>query len=191
MMVEDVSESLQNTFDPIFFEDVSHSEEAKFEDQEGAHVFVLVHGLLGKSEDMRLIKDSIHFVCSNAVIMSSRANEENTDRDIFVMGEALAEELEQYLKEWCPGSKLGKLTFVCHSLGGLIARAALPHLRKYQDKMRGFVTLATPHLGYMYSKSVMVTAGLKIMKWWKRSTSLSQLRYEDHADPKKTAVYKL
>ena len=54
---------------------------------------------------------------------------------------------------------LEKLSFVGHSLGGLIIRAALPHLIKYKEQMYTFVTFSSPHLGYMYSSSSIVDAG--------------------------------
>jgi len=49
------------------------------------------------------------------------------------MGKNLAEEIKTYIKEWCYSRDgktlfLKKLTFVGHSLGGLIIRSALPLL---------------------------------------------------------------
>ena len=32
-------------------------------------------------------------------------------------------------------------------MGGIIVRAALPHLEKFKDKMYSFITLSSPHLG--------------------------------------------
>lgn len=43
---------------------------------------------------MRLIKDTILAVNPNALFISSRANEKNTDEDIFKMGHNLAQELD-------------------------------------------------------------------------------------------------
>lgn len=47
------------------------------------------------------------------------------------MGNNLAKEVKAFVKDWCPGEKgprLGRLSFVCHSNGGLVARSALPRL---------------------------------------------------------------
>lgn len=49
-----------------------------------------------------------------------------------------------------------------HSLGGIIIRAALPLLHEYQNSMLSFVTMSSPHLGYMYNSSKIVEAGIKI-----------------------------
>ena len=88
------------------------------------------------------------------------------------MGKLLAEEVDQYIHDWCPGKKLGRISFVAHSLGGLITRASLKYLKGYKDKIHGFVSLAVPHLGYMYSKSSLVSAGMWLVRKWKKSTSL-------------------
>ena len=47
------------------------------------------------------------------------------------MGERLATEVKQYIISFCPASCLSKISFIGHSLGGLIIRAALPHLAEY------------------------------------------------------------
>jgi len=46
------------------------------------------------------------------------------------MGERLAKEVKNYIAEWCP-DLLTKLSFIGHSLGGVIIRSALPHLQEY------------------------------------------------------------
>ena len=74
----------------------------------------------------------------------------------------LSKEVINFITEWCPSNSLGRLSFIGHSLGGVIIRAALPHLIKYQDKMFTFLTLSSPHLGYMYSSSSLIDAGLMI-----------------------------
>ena len=89
------------------------------------------------------------------------------------MGQKLADEVHQYIRESCPGSQLGRLTFIGHSLGGLIIRAALPYLEKYKDKMHGFLTLCSPHLGYMYKTSKLFSTGMWVLKSWKKSIVLS------------------
>lgn len=78
-----------------------------------------------------------------------------------------------YISEWCPGNTLGRISFVGHSLGffililfyflnnkyifinigGLIIRAALPHLKKFEKKMFTFLTFSSPHCGFLFSSS--------------------------------------
>lgn len=59
---------------------------------------------------------------------------------------------------------LSKISFIGHSLGGLIIRSALPHLVEYKDYMHGFMTLGSPHLGYMYNSHSLINAGMWVLK---------------------------
>jgi poly(3-hydroxyalkanoate) synthetase len=62
------------------------------------------------------------------LFLLSQANEDKTDDCILEMGVRLAKEVKKFIIEFCPGTNLAKLSFIGFSLGGLIARAALPHL---------------------------------------------------------------
>jgi alpha-beta hydrolase superfamily lysophospholipase len=110
----------------------------------------------------------------------------------------LAQEVKNYVSEWCPGDILDRLSFIGHSLGGLIIRSALEHLEVYlfiidsltirkfkyykinisillkcfKEKMYTFMTLSSPHLGYMYNSNKIVDAGLWILLKWKKNISL-------------------
>lgn len=122
-------------------------------------MIVFVHGFQGNSYDMRLLKNNLCTLHPEAMLLCSSANEENTEGDIGDMGQKLAKEVSDFIKETCPGSSLGRLSFVGHSLGGLIIRACLPLLEEYADKMYTFFTLSSPHLGYMYNASQIIQAG--------------------------------
>ena len=78
------------------------------------------------------------------------------------MGKRLANEVENFIFEWCPNNSLGRLSFIGHSLGGVIIRAALPYLANYYSKFYTFLTLSSPHLGYMYSSNSLFDAGIYI-----------------------------
>jgi pimeloyl-ACP methyl ester carboxylesterase len=152
----------------------------------------MCHGFQGSSFDMRTFKNIISLALPEALFLCSSANEEAlTEGNIFEMGERLAEEVSQFIRESCPGANLGRLTFIGHSLGGLIIRAALPHLERFKDKMHGYLSLCSPHLGYMYKSSKLFNAGMWILKKWKKSTSLTQLSMTDHKDLERTALFEL
>jgi len=157
----------------------------------GVHLFVLCHGLQGNSFDMRCFKNIISIALPEAQFLCSAANEDDTECDIFAMGYKLSQEIQQHVRESCPGSQLARISFIGHSLGGLIIRAALPYLDKFQDKMHGYLSLCTPHLGYMYKSSKIINAGLWVLKKWKKSQSLAQLSMTDRKELDKTALYEL
>jgi len=52
-----------------------------------------------------------------------------------------------------------RLTFIGHSLGGVIIRSALTHLAEFRDCMYTFLTLSSPHMGYLYNTSSLIDAG--------------------------------
>lgn len=55
-----------------------------------------------------------------------------------------------------------RLSFVGHSLGGLILRAALPYLETFEENFFTFLTFSSPHLGFLFSSSKMVNAGIQL-----------------------------
>lgn len=84
-----------------------------------------------------------------------------------------------------------RISFIGHSLGGLIIRAALPHLEEYSDKMFSYFSLSTPHLGYMYTSSKIIEAGIWILQKWRKSKCLTQLSMTDSKMIEDTFLYKL
>eukprot|EP00330_Aristerostoma_sp_ATCC50986_P009653 CAMPEP_0114586582 /NCGR_PEP_ID=MMETSP0125-20121206/9760_1 /TAXON_ID=485358 ORGANISM="Aristerostoma sp., Strain ATCC 50986" /NCGR_SAMPLE_ID=MMETSP0125 /ASSEMBLY_ACC=CAM_ASM_000245 /LENGTH=176 /DNA_ID=CAMNT_0001782073 /DNA_START=1316 /DNA_END=1843 /DNA_ORIENTATION=- len=135
-------------------------------DYKGVHLIVLCHGFQGNSFDMRLLKNNISLVYPETLYLCASSNEDMTDGEIADMGLRLAGEVINYIQEWIPGNGLGRLSFIGHSLGGLIIRASLPYLEDYASKMHLFMTLSTPHLGYMYHNSKIVDAGMWFLKKW-------------------------
>lgn len=53
------------------------------------------------------------------------------------------------------------------------------------------MSLSSPHLGYMYSSSKLIDAGLWILKKWKKSKSLEQLSLTDNSNLMESCLYKL
>lgn len=145
----------------------------------GVHLFVLVHGFQGNSFDMRLLKNHFSLLHPEALFLCSNSNEEATEGDIGEMGVRLAQEVTTYITQWCDKNRLGRISFIGHSMGGLIIRAALPYLEALAPKMHLFLTLSTPHLGYMYNSSKIIDAGMWLLKTWRKSKCLKQLSMSD------------
>ena len=180
---------VKNSFELQQYEKVNPSKQTI--PYRGVHLFVLCHGFQGTSFDMRMFKNIISIAQPDAQFLCSAANEDDTEGNIFDMGYKLAQEVHQYVRESCPGNNLGRLSFVGHSLGGLIIRAALPYLEKFKDKTHGLLTLCSPHLGYMYKSGKLFNAGMWILKKWRKSTCLTQLSMSDSKELEKTALYEL
>jgi len=53
---------------------------------------------------MRLFKNVISVALPDALFLCAEANQESTEGDIMEMGVKLADEVNQYVRENCPGS---------------------------------------------------------------------------------------
>lgn len=141
---------------------------------------------------MRLLKNNLSLAHPEAVFLASSANEDMTEGDIFEMGERLANEVKQYIEAFCPMSYLSRVSFIGHSLGGVIIRAALPHLiDDLKDKFYTFLSLSSPHMGYMYNSNKLFDAGMWFLKKWRKSKCLVQLSMSDSKNIEETALFKL
>ena len=45
----------------------------------------------------------------------------------------LANEIRDFIYKWAPGNKLGRISFLAHSLGGVIVRSALTELSEFKN----------------------------------------------------------
>ena len=107
------------------------------------------------------------------------------------MGERLATEVKQYIISFCPSSCLSKISFIGHSLGGVVIRASLPHLSEYSSKFFTFISLSSPHIGQMYNSSKLVELGTWVIKKWRKSKCLQQLSMTDDSNMENTCLYRL
>jgi hypothetical protein len=127
---------------------------------------------------------------SNAQYLVSTCNDGHTDSDLLTLGEALGNEVLNHIAMYCKGS-IRRISFIGHSLGGLIVRAALRLIKEYRGKLGVFVSLSCPHLGLMYGKSRWVKAGTWVLGSVKRSPCIKQLKMKDNSDLRATALYEL
>ena len=141
---------------------------------ERSMLVVLVHGFQASSFDMQLIKREISKMLPVSVFLVSNANELDTDGDISLMGFRLAEEIKTFIARSFEEEEV-ILNFVGHSMGGVIARAALVHLERYKNQMGFFFSLSSPHLGYLNGVDTMIKTGLWFMRKMNKVKSLDQL----------------
>ena len=120
---------------------------------------------------MRLFKNQVALHLPKALFLLSSTNEERTHTSIAELGYNLSMEVLTYLKDQ-KTHKIDRISFVGHSLGGLIVRSALPYLVKYQEKMHGYLSLTSPHLGYMYNTNSIISTGMWFLKRYHKSDSL-------------------
>jgi hypothetical protein len=157
----------------------------------GIHLYVFVPGYGSTNADLRPMKNAFAwYFHSNAQYLVSTCNDGHTDSDLLTLGEALGNEVLNHIAMYCKGS-IRRISFIGHSLGGLIVRAALRLIKEYRGKLGVFVSLSCPHLGLMYGKSRWVKAGTWVLGSVKRSPCIKQLKMKDNSDLRATALYEL
>ncbi|KNC47934.1 uncharacterized protein AMSG_04169 [Thecamonas trahens ATCC 50062] len=155
------------------------------------HLFVYVHGLAGNAFDLRLLRNELAILFPEAEHLLSAANEKDTLCDIDEMAERLAHEIWLFVRS--ERLRIGALSFVGHSLGTIIVRAALSkrELCEFLPRLHAFVSLSGPHCGTMFGSSTLVGSAMWLLKKWKRSTCLAQLSLTDADTLEETFMYKL
>ncbi|KAL1816316.1 hypothetical protein DCAR_0520698 [Daucus carota subsp. sativus] len=149
------------------------------------HLVVMIHGILGNSANWKFAAEQFVRKLPDKVFV--HRSEKNMDKltldGVDVMGERLAEEVLELIKQ---KPNLRKISFVAHSVGGLVARYAIGKLYNpcktenekdlsavSGDEFKGtigglepvnFITVATPHLGSRGNKQVPFLFGLTALE---------------------------
>ncbi|KAK8603966.1 hypothetical protein V6N13_096431 [Hibiscus sabdariffa] len=146
------------------------------------HLVIMVHGILGSSSDWKFGAEQ--FVKSLPDKVFVHCSEQNMSKrtldGVDIMGERLAKEVLEIIQE---NPNLCKISFVAHSVGGLVARYAIGRLYKppkeevkedtsgngCKEEAKGtiggleamnFITVAAPHLGSRGNKQVPFLFGV-------------------------------
>ncbi|WCJ35624.1 alpha/beta-Hydrolases superfamily protein [Euphorbia peplus] len=168
------------------------------EDSTPSHLLLMVNGIMGSAQNWSYAAKQflIHYP-RDVIVHCSKVNSSTSTFDgVDVMGERLAKEVISVIERH-PSVK--KISFLGHSLGGIVARYAIAKLYRqdlakdngdcencgYEDLSRqeklkrriaglepvNFITLATPHLGSRWHKQVPLFCGLHTLE--KMATSIS------------------
>eukprot|EP00897_Mesotaenium_endlicherianum_P004677 jgi/Mesen1/4237/ME000022S03524 len=162
------------------------------------HVVVFVHGFQGHHLDLRLIRN--HWLVNDpeAECILSDANEDRTFDSFQEMGHRLAEEVAGQLAGlFKPRNRKltrRRLSFVGHSIGNIIIRAALTDelMRPYLQYLQTFLSVSGPHLGYLYSSNSLFNGGLWVLKRLNKGAAvMHQLTFSDHPDVRQCYLFQL
>ncbi|KAI8609394.1 putative serine esterase-domain-containing protein [Chytriomyces sp. MP71] len=162
------------------------------------HLIVFVHGLFGNSFDMTMYRNQVvhslrclGFYANDQAYLVSAVNEADTLQDIGIMADRLVSEIRAFIRE--KHINVERISFVCHSLGGIIARCAIQTegMASFQAKLESFVSFSSPHASlYFHSNALMISA-LRVYQLIGQSKSLDQLNLKDDPNPRKCLLYKL
>ncbi|XP_042506536.1 putative lipase ROG1 isoform X2 [Macadamia integrifolia] len=146
------------------------------------HLVVMVNGILGSSTDWKFAAEQfVRSLPDKVIVHCSERNVSRMTLDgVDVMGERLAEEVVEVIKR---KPDVRRISFIAHSLGGLVARYAIGRLYRppkteavedaHDEDSRGtifgleainFITVAAPHLGSRGNKKVPFLFGVNVFE---------------------------
>ncbi|KAA8535490.1 hypothetical protein F0562_030493 [Nyssa sinensis] len=98
------------------------------------HLVIMVNGIIGSASDWRYAaKQFVKKLPDKVIVHRSKCNSSTLTFDgVDQMGERLAEEVLDVVGRW---PEVKKISFVAHSLGGLVARYAIGRLYELLPKM--------------------------------------------------------
>uniref|UniRef100_A0A914YMX9 DUF676 domain-containing protein n=1 Tax=Panagrolaimus superbus TaxID=310955 RepID=A0A914YMX9_9BILA len=157
-----------------------------------SHLIVFVHGLEGTSEDLSAYRNFLRIAlpASHLTFLMSEVNQTETWTDVTGMAQNLLEEIQKHVSKM-PRPPT-KISFLAHSLGGLIVRTlcGLEGMKVFIPRLHTLLTLNSPHVGLMYNQRA-ANWGIAILQWWKQSVSIEQLTMKDAANFRDSFLYKL
>ncbi|KAJ3677138.1 hypothetical protein LUZ60_002862 [Juncus effusus] len=155
------------------------------------HMIVMVNGLVGSAEDWRFAAEQfVRRIPDKVIVHRSECNSATLTFDgVDLMGERLADEVRKVVVQ---RKGVRKISFVAHSLGGLVARYAIGRLyqpnpsnsnddninnininENENENIKGliaglvpmnFITFASPHLGSRGNKQLPFLCGLPFLE---------------------------
>ena len=133
-------------------------------------LMVMVHGYQATSFDMEMIAMYLRYRNPSLHILISNSNEGRTQDSIEECGHRLAVEIKNFIN--LRELKDVNISFLGHSMGGIIIRSCLPYLQLFKNNFHCYISLCTPHMGYLYHTSKIVTTSIWLMNQLKKDESM-------------------
>jgi triacylglycerol esterase/lipase EstA (alpha/beta hydrolase family) len=138
------------------------------------HIVFLVHGYGATSLTMLQFELTLRYMYPQLLVANSKFNEDRTEDNFANMGKRLATEVEMFVSSQKCGDGYG-ISFIAHSLGGLIVRSALTQMEHQRYHLKNFITLATPHLGHLFHNSAINRLGMWAFAKLRQSAVMASL----------------
>ena len=123
----------------------------------GQDLIIFVHGWKGSCADLCLFKNYLAvYLPPDKEYYCVKNMADMPNAPIKDLGEVVAKEVRDFIQ--MRDLQIDKLSFVGHSMGCVVIRAALmsKHLDPYLDKLHTFISFAGPHLGIAKQESAKV-----------------------------------
>jgi len=164
------------------------------EEENKAHPYkwvFLCHGYNGQPSDMKYMFNQILEKDPYTKIHSWEEFSLNRNKSIIELGELVGNEIIRHVISMMQLHNINKIILIGYSMGGLILRSALPHLKRYKHILDSFITLATPHIGYLTTQSKLLTMGMWVADRFNINNSIAEIMLSDMKNIKDCALYKI
>ncbi|KAK6725729.1 hypothetical protein RB195_004195 [Necator americanus] len=174
----------QRLFDGFIYSEqaiLRHGGDVRKPVEQPTHLVVFVHGLEGTCDDLSSYRNVFRIIAGDTPgfhYLLSSSNHTKTWSDIDEMAENLLSEVQSYVLRYSEPPV--RVSFVAHSLGGVIVRAAVcrDEAEWLRPRLHCLMTINSPHLGLAYVGKG-VNLGIQFMQWWKQSRCMEQLSLKD------------
>lgn len=138
----------------------------------------MAHGYQGSPEDLSMLANGFKkkYKKTKYVILNSFKNK--MGESLETMADLAAEEINSYLSCIDFKDKIYKIVMIGHSMGGLVLRMAANKI-KLKELLYAFISLGTPHLGYLQGLRLHIRAGLSLFSNLYSNPCLHELSGKD------------
>ncbi|ETN86111.1 putative serine esterase DUF676 [Necator americanus] len=146
----------QRLFDGFIYSEqaiLRHGGDVRKPGEQPTHLVVFVHGLEGTCDDLSSYRNVFRIIAGDTPgfhYLLSSSNHTKTWSDIDEMAENLLSEVQSYVLRYSEPPV--RVSFVAHSLGGVIVRAAVcrDEAEWLRPRLHCLMTINSPHLGLAY-----------------------------------------
>ena len=141
--------------------------------------------------DLKNFIHSIFLLYPDVHIHSLTKLQDESKKEILKLGRVISREIKQVINKIEINSEIQSISMIGYSMGGLVFRAALPFLEDFKDYFNGFMTIATPHLGYMNTVSNILTAGMWVVGKFTSNNSVNEINLGDKTKISEGTIHRL
>lgn len=158
------------------------------------HVVFILHGYGGSPSDMNKVLDLLSFTYPHVKCVLIHKCYSNESKSLRYLANIVVEEMLSQLQLIQQEEKrpIGRVSFIAHSIGGLVFRIAMndPRLSEFQKLYHLFFSLNVPHLGILFG-NMKTDIGARLLSLIDKSIQIDEISLKDHKDLRKTLLYEL
>ena len=157
------------------------------------HVVFILHGFKANPQDMRRVLDLVSLSYPHVKCVLLHKCYSNVVQSLDFLAQQVVEEILTAIRSLRTDARpLGRISFMAHSIGGLVFRIAFnsPKLAEFVPLFHLFLSMNVPHLGLMFA-NLTTEFGVRLIQRFTESIQVSELMLRDQKDLRQTTLYKL